>query len=308
MDKPIPEAVREARQIIDEFIQCAEVGRPHGNLIAQARDWLAVTAAQQPDHIVDATKMVAQQQGQAVDCQHVHRHAEYDCVVCDDCGAIRTDGGKEWPVKNAWFASRDLAKQPMQQGGGDGLGEGGRYWRERAEFWRVQAVALGWREKRDAENGEAAPPSAPVGVEAAEAMGARGGPASESERLAFEAWMRGHCWALCATWDGTGYRSDAEQGGRYCPDAGRTRGLWAAWRDRAALAQQPAAVAVDAPWQQQLADALDSFWNPACGAIQEASYHGPASGSDVVGAIAQGLSAVAASLRESATQHQEPTT
>ena len=88
----------------------------------------------------------------------------------------------------------------------------------------------------------AAPPSAPVGVEEAEAMGAAGGPASEPERLAFEAWMRGHCWALCATWDGTGYRSDAEQGGRYCPDAARTRMLWAAWRDRATLAQQPAAV------------------------------------------------------------------
>src|SRR5690606_13514826 len=49
MDRPIPEAVREARQIIDEFIQCAAVGRPHGNLIAQARDWLALTAAQQQD-------------------------------------------------------------------------------------------------------------------------------------------------------------------------------------------------------------------------------------------------------------------
>lgn len=35
-----------------------------------------------------------------------------------------------------------------------GLGAGGRYWRERAEFWRAQAVALGWREVRDAANGE----------------------------------------------------------------------------------------------------------------------------------------------------------
>ncbi|GEM_PF-1890592 len=100
------------------------------------------------------------------------------------------------------------------------------------------------------------PPSAPVGVEAAEAMGATGGPASEPERLAFEAWMRGHCWALCATWDGAGYRSDAEQGGRYCPDAARTRMLWAAWRDRAALAQQPAAPSGEAV-AQTLRDALD---------------------------------------------------
>lgn len=74
-------------------------------------------------------------------------------------------------------------------------------------------------------------------VEAAEAMGAKGGQAGDGERLAFEAWMRGHCWALCATWDGKQYRSDAEQGGDVDPRAMRTRQLWAAWRDRAALAR-----------------------------------------------------------------------
>lgn len=74
-------------------------------------------------------------------------------------------------------------------------------------------------------------------IEDAHAMGASGGPADEQERLAFEAWMKGHCWALCATWNGTGYVSDAEQGGFVCPHARRTRGLWAAWRDRAALAK-----------------------------------------------------------------------
>lgn len=68
-------------------------------------------------------------------------------------------------------------------------------------------------------------------------MGATGGPAHEGERLAFEAWMAGHCWALCATWDGKAYRSDAEQGGDIDPRAMRTRQLWAAWRDRAALAR-----------------------------------------------------------------------
>lgn len=41
-----------------------------------------------------------------------------------------------------------------------------RYWQERAEFWRAQAVALGWREKRDAENGEAQLPMHPVSIEA----------------------------------------------------------------------------------------------------------------------------------------------
>ncbi len=68
-------------------------------------------------------------------------------------------------------------------------------------------------------------------------MGATGGEANDCERLAFESWMRGHCWALCATWDGKAYRSDAEQGGDVDPIAMRTRQLWAAWRDRAALAR-----------------------------------------------------------------------
>lgn len=111
-----------------------------------------------------------------------------------------------------------------------------------APFWdmaRAEAQAQG--------GGEVAP-----SIEAAEAMGASGGPASESERLAFEAWMRGHCWALCATWDGSAYTSDAEQGGGYCPNAARTRMQWAAWRDRAALstpashdAQQPQCLHAD---------------------------------------------------------------
>ncbi|MBP6748410.1 MAG: hypothetical protein KA144_02120, partial [Xanthomonadaceae bacterium] len=39
-----------------------------------------------------------------------------------------------------------------------------------------------------------------------------------------------------ATWRDGHYRSDAERGGRYSADAGRTRGLWAAWRDRGAVA------------------------------------------------------------------------
>lgn len=72
--------------------------------------------------------------------------------------------------------------------------------------------------------------------EAAYSMGAMGGQAHDSDRRAFEAWMRGHCWALCATWDGKQYRSDAEQGGDVDPRAMMTRQLWAAWRDRAALA------------------------------------------------------------------------
>jgi hypothetical protein len=71
-------------------------------------------------------------------------------------------------------------------------------------------------------------------------MGATGGEATEGERLAFEAWMRGHCWALCATWTGKGYigKGESVSEGRYvCRDAMATRRMWAAWRDRAALAR-----------------------------------------------------------------------
>lgn len=77
-------------------------------------------------------------------------------------------------------------------------------------------------------------------IEAAHDMGANGSPPVEAERLAFEAWMKGHCWSLCATWRGTQYQSDSEVGGHLDPFAMRTRELWAAWRDRAALAGQSA--------------------------------------------------------------------
>lgn len=72
-------------------------------------------------------------------------------------------------------------------------------------------------------------------IEAAYAMGAKGSPAVEAERLAFEAWMSGHCWSLCAHWTGSEYLGSSEQGGNFCPHAMMTRKLWAAWRDRAAL-------------------------------------------------------------------------
>ena len=93
------------------------------------------------------------------------------------------------------------------------------------------------REAAGYARGLAANGGAPSQVDA-ERMGAEGAPADEGERLAFEAWMRGHCWALCATWTGTQYRSDSEQGGEIDPRAMMTRKLWAAWRDRAALAAQ----------------------------------------------------------------------
>lgn len=73
-------------------------------------------------------------------------------------------------------------------------------------------------------------------IEAAYAMGAKGGPVVEAERLAFEAWMRGHCWSLGAEWNGLTYMGMLESPGYIDPTAMRTRQLWAAWRDRAALA------------------------------------------------------------------------
>jgi len=87
--------------------------------------------------------------------------------------------------------------------------------------------------------------SVPADVEAlAYELGAKGSPANEQDRLAFEAWMRGHCWSLCATWRDGYYRSDAEAGGGLCPDAMNTRRLWAAWRDRGELARRLSAQAV----------------------------------------------------------------
>ena len=83
-------------------------------------------------------------------------------------------------------------------------------------------------------------PSVPS-EEAAAEMGANGGHVVEAERLAFEAWMRGHCWKLGAKWTGTEYRSAFEKGGMVDMHAMRTRELWAAWRDRAALAAAPEA-------------------------------------------------------------------
>lgn len=74
-------------------------------------------------------------------------------------------------------------------------------------------------------------------IESARKIGEEGGRVVEEERLAFEAWMDGHCWPLGATWTGTGYMADSERKyGLFCVEAFVTRGLWAAWRDRAALA------------------------------------------------------------------------
>lgn len=101
-------------------------------------------------------------------------------------------------------------------------------WSEYAPTWKVIDVRV---------TGAHPAPSAPS-EEAAAEMGANGGHVVEAERLAFEAWVRGHNWSLCATWSGNGYLGEREQGGAVCPHAMRTRMMWAAWRDRAALAAE----------------------------------------------------------------------
>ena len=74
-------------------------------------------------------------------------------------------------------------------------------------------------------------------VEAARKMGEEGGSVVDEERLAFEAWMSGRCLELRGKWDGRGYVNDSEKNGFFSTSAFHTRQLWAAWRDRAALAR-----------------------------------------------------------------------
>lgn len=66
-------------------------------------------------------------------------------------------------------------------------------------------------------------------------LGAQGAPATEEERLLFEAWMKGHCWKVGGEWNGKQYVDKAESDGYPRPQAMLTRQLFAAWRDRGAL-------------------------------------------------------------------------
>lgn len=97
-------------------------------------------------------------------------------------------------------------------------------------------------------------------VEAAREMGAKGGPVVEAERLAFEAWMAGHCWAVSPTWNGETYDDSEGDKARNLldPFACTTRMLWAAWRDRAALASlRPQAVPMT---DERLAEVLTTAY------------------------------------------------
>lgn len=81
------------------------------------------------------------------------------------------------------------------------------------------------------------PTQQPLTDEQAYDMGVKGGAPTEHERLLFEAWMRGHCWKVQGDWDGKTYVHSTEKGAKNVhTGAMHTRCLWAAWRDRAALA------------------------------------------------------------------------
>ena len=58
----------------------------------------------------------------------------------------------------------------------------------------------------------------------------------EAERLAFEAWMERHCWCVSGEWNGETYINKCGGPWGFDPASLQNRQLWAAWRDRAALA------------------------------------------------------------------------
>jgi len=88
-----------------------------------------------------------------------------------------------------------------------------------------------------------------ITIQQAHDMGAKGAEPTEEERLLFEAWMRGHCWAVMGEWDGKTYKHEAETSGWPHPGTMLTRQLWAAWRDRAALAPAKRKPLTDDPLQ-----------------------------------------------------------
>jgi len=78
--------------------------------------------------------------------------------------------------------------------------------------------------------------------QAAYDIGAKGSEPTEEDRLSFEAWMRGHCWKVEGDWNGRQYVHAHESTGFAHGGAMNTRRLWAAWRDRGALAAQQVAM------------------------------------------------------------------
>lgn len=101
--QPSPGGQGDARAIIEEFVQCATLGRPHGKLIAQAKDYLA---ARQPVGAVP----------QGCDACHrtgIRQNDEGRNICCPDCDLGRACAGDtRQPVGEpvAWMTHHD---EPM---------------------------------------------------------------------------------------------------------------------------------------------------------------------------------------------------
>jgi hypothetical protein len=114
--------------------------------------------------------------------------------------------------------------------------------KERPDFIAGYTEGLADRKRiTGAERPPATQPVAPTDserIEAAFVMGQTGAPPSEVERLAFESWMRGHCWQVEGVWNGTTY-DDRGPFGVSSIDVGamQTRRMWAVWRDCAVLSR-----------------------------------------------------------------------
>lgn len=101
--------------------------------------------------------------------------------------------------------------------------------------------------------------------QAAYDIGAKGSDPTEEERLAFESWMRGHCWAVIGDWDGKQYKHGCEDGEFIHGGAMGTRRLWAAWRDRGAVARVLAEQAQAVEPIGYIRHADKTFWpHPEC--------------------------------------------
>jgi hypothetical protein len=103
---------------------------------------------------------------------------------------------------------------------------------------RREAAHAAWIASRAAlsRTPDAAPSTVAPTIEAAKKMGEKGAPHSEPERLLYEAYCKGHCWAV-----GPWVINPKTDKGEYYEMIDRIR--FAMWRDRAALAAAPTPVA-----------------------------------------------------------------
>ncbi len=163
-----------------------------------------------------------------IEAHRSHAESEYfdsrPAIDCNDRRTVFQEG-----FDRGWKAARDDVERFLKPG--ESIEEC--LQRNRRDIDTLMGLLA--EEKKRVEILECAP-----SPDAARAMGESGGPVVEGERLAFEAWMAGHNWMVVGTWDGTQYVSDMEKRpGRYVDHgAMATRQLWAAWRDRAALARK----------------------------------------------------------------------